>query len=80
MRRYANRYIEADRLTGFLADPRRVVVGAIIAPAVGALATEVPTFTFVFTDMTLSLETQLKRPGTLVRLDNVSMPSGMHRG
>ena len=46
MQRYANRYVAADPQNGFIADPRRVLLGAIVAPTVGALATEVPTFTF----------------------------------
>ena len=46
MQRYANRYIDAEQLNGFIADPRRVLLGMFVAPAVGALATEVPTFTF----------------------------------
>ena len=46
MRRYASRYIDADPLNGFIADPRRVVLGMIAAPAAGALATEIPTFAF----------------------------------
>ena len=46
MQRYSNRYIDAEQLNGFIADPRRVLLGMFVAPAVGALATEVPTFTF----------------------------------